>query len=326
MDITLLILISLGLAFYIAWIFFTLKSIDGVIRFIELGMFTTALLVLWRVFKLNLDFGLVLAVATAFAGLSWSLGQKLDIKSLLEESKSYFWILLVILSIRSFWYEPYQIPSSSMEPGLQIGDFVLVNKSIFGLKLPGTTFPINQGESPERGDVAVFYPPHTLCSVKPEDSRTDLSILTLSESQAFLRRFISLQNSRCTSLGTKYVKRVIGLPGDEVKMSGHQLWINGKKVEQKLLGIKSGKSLFEETLGNNIHVIRTNSKSLYSEYRWQIPKEKYLAIGDNRDNSLDSRDWGYFSEKYLVGKAEFIWLHWGSFSELPSFKRNSRIK
>ena len=130
MDITLLILISLGLAFYIAWIFFTLKSIDGVIRFIELGMFTTALLVLWRVFKLNLDFGLVLSLATLFAGMSWLLGLFINLKNLVEESRSYFWILLLILCIRSYLYEPYQIPSSSMEPGLQIGDFVLVNKYV----------------------------------------------------------------------------------------------------------------------------------------------------------------------------------------------------
>ena len=326
MDMALFILISLGLTYYIAWIFSTLNSINWLIRILEIGMFALALSLLWTVFKLNLDFGLVLSIATAFSGLSWFLGHKLNLKNLLEESRSYFWLLLLILSVRSFWYEPYQIPSSSMEPGLQVGDFVLVNKSAYGLKFPGTTFPINQGKTPQRGDVAVFYPPHTLCSIRPEDSRPDLSSLNLSESQSFLRRFISLQKSRCTNLGTKYVKRVLGIPGDEVRMSGHQLWINGEKVEHKFLGKEFEKSLFEETLDNSIYVIRTNNKAVYNEYKWQIPKGKYLAIGDNRDNSLDSRDWGYFSAKYLVGKAEFIWLHWSSFSEFPSIKRNSRIK
>ena len=326
MDITLLILISLGLAFYIAWIFFTLKSIDGVIRFIELGMFTTALLVLWRVFKLNLDFGLVLAAATAFAGLSWSLGQKLDIKSLLEESKSYFWILLVILSIRSFWYEPYQIPSSSMEPGLQIGDFVLVNKHAYGLKFPGTNYLLTKLKKPERNDVAVFVPPHTLCDVSPLQARPDLGALTMQQSQLFLNKFLKLQEDRCTKNGIKYVKRVIGIPGDEVEVKGYEIWINGKKLKHEIISKVNGESLIEETINEEVHVVRTLGLTEYAQHKWKVPEGSYLAMGDNRDNSLDSRAWGYFSEDTLVGKAEYIWLHWSSFSDIPTFSRNQRIK
>ena len=326
MDQILLFLISLGIISYVCWIIATLRSAKWVLRFLEMGMFVISLLLLWTVFKLNLDFGLILSIATIFAGLSWFLGKFLEIRNLLEESKSYFWILLIILFIRSFWYEPYQIPSSSMEPGLQIGDFVLVNKSVFGLKVPGTTISINKGSKPERGDVAVFYPPHTLCKAIPEDARPDLVNIDILESQLFLSRFLSLQKARCTRLGTKYVKRVVGLPGDTIQLSGHELWVNGKKAKKELLNSEEGNKLFEETLGNSIHIIRTNDKSLYSEHKWIIPEGKYLAIGDNRDNSLDSRDWGYFSEKYLIGKAEFIWLHWGSFSEFPTLKRNSRIR
>ena len=111
MDQILLFLISLGIISYVCWIIATLRSAKWVLRFLEMGMFVISLLLLWTVFNLNLDFGLILSIATIFAGLSWFLGKFLEIRNLLEESKSYFWILLIILFIRSFWYEPYQIPS-----------------------------------------------------------------------------------------------------------------------------------------------------------------------------------------------------------------------
>ena len=93
-----------------------------------------------------------------------------------------------------------------------------------------------------------------------------------------------------------------------------------------MIGNDETGDLIEETMDSGIHVIRSQGISEYEEHKWKVPEGSYLAIGDNRDNSLDSRAWGYFSDKYLIGKAEYIWLHWGSFSELPGFSRNGRIQ
>ena len=232
----------------------------------------------------------------------------------------------MITCIRSFAYEPYQIPSRSMVPGLQVGDFVLVNKYAYGLKFPGTHFLLNTFNSPQRNDVAVFIPPHTLCNTKAIEARPDLANLSLAESQLFLKKFSNLQESRCTPGGVKFVKRVIGVPGDKVEIKGYEIWINGNKIDQKLLSSNSEENLIEETLNQGIHVIRTLGLSDYAQHKWEVPNGSYLAIGDNRDNSLDSRAWGYFSEDYLVGKADFIWMHWSSYSSLPTFSRNTRIQ
>ena len=213
-----------------------------------------------------------------------------------------------------------------MVPGLQVGDFVLVNKYAYGLKFPGTHFLLNTFNSPQRNDVAVFIPPHTLCSTKAIEARPDLANLSLAESQLFLKKFSNLQESRCTPGGVKFVKRVIGVPGDKVEIKGYEIWINGNKIDQKLLSSNSEENLIEETLNQGIHVIRTLGLSDYAQHKWEVPNGSYLAIGDNRDNSLDSRAWGYFSEDYLVGKADFIWMHWSSYSSLPTFSRNTRIQ
>ena len=143
-------------------------------------MFLVALVILYRIFVLNLDFGLVLLVATLLAATSWALGSMLTIDELRKESKSYFFILLVITFIRSFAYEPYQIPSRSMVPGLQVGDFVLVNKYAYGLKFPGTNYLLTDLRKPKRNDIAVFIPPHTLCDISPlAVSYTHLTLPTI---------------------------------------------------------------------------------------------------------------------------------------------------
>ena len=327
-------MLSTGLVFslfielfgFILWIKFVR---DGQNKYKDLTsalMFLVALFILYQVFKLNLDFGLVLASATLFAAFAWILGKAINLEELRKESKSYFFILLVITCIRSFAYEPYQIPSRSMVPGLQVGDFVLVNKYAYGLKFPGTHFLLNTFNSPQRNDVAVFIPPHTLCNTKAIEARPDLANLSLAESQLFLKKFSNLQESRCTPGGVKFVKRVIGVPGDKVEIKGYEIWINGNKIDQKLLSSNSEENLTEETLNQGIHVIRTLGLSDYAQHKWEVPNGSYLAIGDNRDNSLDSRAWGYFSEDYLVGKADFIWMHWSSYSSLPTFSRNTRIQ
>ena len=326
MDITLFLLIILGLISYFSWIFFTIKGNKTGPKIASGSMFIIVLLLLWRVFRLNLDFGLILTGATFFAGLSWGLGYLIKLKILISESRSYFFILLIILSIRSFAYEPYQIPSSSMEPGLQVGDFVLVNKFAYGIRLPAINKLISKEKEPKRGEVAVFLPPHTLCETMPEDARPELSSMSVRDSQIFLSRFMSLQKARCTNLGIKYIKRVIGIPGDKVEIRGYEIFINGKKIRQELLNRDDEESLFLETIDGIDHIVRITGAKEYQNFIWEIPPNKYLALGDNRDNSLDGKDWGYFSKEHLIGRGEFIWLHWGSFSELPHFQRNRRIK
>ena len=326
MDQILILLIISGLIGYSAWTFFTINPNKIGTQIASGAMFIIVLLLLWRVFQLNLDFGLVLSIATLFAGLSWVAGLMLKLKILISESKSYFWILLVILCIRSFAYEPYQIPSSSMEPGLQVGDFVLVNKFAYGIRLPAINKLVSKEKEPKRGEVAVFVPPHTLCDSTPEEARPELTSMSIRDSQIFLSRFLSLQESRCTTLGIKYIKRVIGLPGDRIEIKGYELFINGNKVKQELLDKSSEESLYLETIDDIDHIVRILGISEYENFVWDVPPNKYLVIGDNRDNSLDSRAWGYFSKENLIGRGEFIWLHWGSFTELPHFQRNKRIQ
>ena len=140
MDTPLVIFILAEVVGYLAWIFFVRTENSKSRDIVSFLMFALALVVLVRVFQLNLDFGLVLSIATLLAGISWFVGYLIKIKELRIESKSYFIILFIITCFRSFTYEPYQIPSRSMEPGLQIGDFVLVNKYAYGLKFPGTHY------------------------------------------------------------------------------------------------------------------------------------------------------------------------------------------
>ena len=213
-----------------------------------------------------------------------------------------------------------------MVPGLQVGDFVLVNKYAYGLKFPGTNYLLTDLQKPKRNDVAVFVPPHTLCNISPLEARPDLGSLSTTQGQLFLNKFLKLQKDRCTANGIKYVKRIIGIPGDVVEVKGYEIWINGNKLNHELISTTNGESLVKETIDNKTHVIRSLGLTEYAQHKWVVPEGSYLAIGDNRDNSLDSRAWGYFSEDTLIGKAEYIWLHWSSFSDLPTFTRNQRIE
>tara|TARA_R110002167_G_scaffold83583_6_gene226952 strand:+ start:3266 stop:4048 length:783 start_codon:yes stop_codon:yes gene_type:complete len=209
---------------------------------------------------------------------------------IIETSRSFFPVLAIVLVLRSFLVEPFQIPSGSMLPTLEVGDFILVNKFEYGLRLPVLGTKVVALNDPQRGDVMVFK--------YPEDGKTN------------------------------YIKRVVGLPGDLIKYENKELTINGKNIDEKLLANLQKNQLFEEQLGEVKHQIFKTSgyANLGAEGLWKIPEGYYFMMGDNRDNSNDSRFWGLVPDELIVGKAFAIWMHWPSLGSLPSFSRVGSIK
>lgn len=200
---------------------------------------------------------------------------------LVEYSKAFFPVLLIVLLLRSFVVEPFRIPSGSMLPTLRVGDFILVNKFTYGLRLPvlRTEF-LSLGE-PERGDVIVFK--------YPENPRID------------------------------YIKRVIGLPGDKVAYRDKKLTINGQPVEIDFIGpynqptTRGGPGtfgVFAEYMPEVEHRILIHPLAPAMDFELTVDERHYFVMGDNRDDSRDSRYWGFVPEENLVGKAFFIWMHW----------------
>ena len=206
-----------------------------------------------------------------------------------------------MLVIRSFIVEPFTIPSGSMLPTLKVHDFILVNKFSYGLRLPVTNTKIIPLGEPERGDVMVFK--------YPEDT------------------------------GQNFIKRVVGLPGDRIAVRDNVLYVNGEAVPRELVGRERNSQVWRreyvETLGEQPHLIwqegRVNPYSgdamipERTQGEWQVPEGSYFVMGDNRDNSNDSRFWGVVSEDLVVGEAFLIWMHWDPIFSWPSFSRNGAI-
>jgi signal peptidase I len=251
----------------------------------------------------KLDFALLLTVLSAFTGIVWLVdslffaksrrlmvteGEELSEPVLVDYSRSLFPVLFFVLVLRSFLAEPFRIPSESMMPNLLVGDFILVNKYDYGLRLPVLNKKFLQIGEPKRGDVVVFrYPGRGLAD--PQE-------------------------------GTDYIKRVIGLPGDVIEVSDDQVSINGTKLAYSPAGVFVGKGgsavddtgtdIVREDLPGRPHtVLDTAGTSPFAPGRWVVPEGHYFAMGDNRDHSADSRDWGFVPEANLVGRAMVIWLN-----------------
>ncbi|OUR70355.1 signal peptidase I [Bermanella sp. 47_1433_sub80_T6] len=262
---------------------------------------------------MDIDFPLILVIAVFVTGLI-SLADKLffanrralvseglvsqgasqdDIESaerepwLIENSKGFFPVLALVLVLRSFLVEPFQIPSGSMEPTLIKGDFILVNKFSYGFRLPVLGTKVIEMSDPKRGDVMVFIPPH--------DPRY-------------------------------FIKRVVGLPGDHIQYRNKRLTINGNLVDEKLIGRYPSNapkvSVYQE---HNYPIQQYNGIPSRGDGEWLVPQGHYFMMGDNRDNSGDSRFWGFVPDKNIVGKAFAVWMHWESWTGLPSFSRNKTI-
>jgi signal peptidase I len=196
---------------------------------------------------------------------------------IVRESYSFFPVLIIVLVLRSFLVEPFRIPSPSLEPTLLIGDFVAVNKFIYGIRLPVIEKKIIAISQPKRGDIVVFrWPPNPKFD---------------------------------------YIKRVIGLPGDKISYQNKQLFINGKQVPLRATQLTSDKTSFNveefiEDLPQVQHHIFKRTDVIPFDFEITVPKEHYLVMGDNRDNSADSRYWGFVPDSYLRGKAFGIWMSW----------------
>ncbi len=248
---------------------------------------------------MNIDLALILTVLTLFTGVVvlvdklW-LGKRSaegeappgrGLTTLVDYSRSFFPVLLFVLVIRSFVFEPFRIPSGSMRPTLLEGDYIFVTKYSYGLRLPVTNTKVLDTGEPARGDVVVFRLP------------SDPSI--------------------------NYIKRVIGLPGDTIVYRDHRLTVNGEPVE---LAPAQGEDppgpqeLFVENIGGHEHEIIVSRRGLSGESVYQVPEGYYFMMGDNRDNSRDSRYIGPVPEANLVGKAVRIWMHMDGL-EWPDWSR-----
>ena len=200
---------------------------------------------------------------------------------LLEQGAGFFPVFVIVLFLRSFLFEPFRIPSGSLEPTLNVGDFVLVNKFSYGFRLPIINKTIIGVAEPGYGDIAVFrWPP---------DQHFD------------------------------FIKRVVGLPGDKVSYHNKQLTINGRimsltKITEEI-DESSGKLVecYEEDLMGVKHKIYQQKDASSKDFDWIIPKDSYLMMGDNRDDSADSRYWGFVPNKLLRGKAVLVWLSWNGY-------------
>ena len=211
---------------------------------------------------------------------------------LVEYARSFFPVLLVVFVLRSFLVEPFQIPSSSMVPTLEVGDYILVNKYTYGIRLPVIRTKVLALNNPQRGDVVVFFPPH--------------------------------MND------TYFIKRVVGLPGDTVEYRNKQIFVNGERVEREPAAEQFAQSSHNitgrESLGESEHLMQVDTRRPSSDFSVVVRPGHYFMMGDNRDNSSDSRVWGQVSEKDIVGKAFAIWMHWDTLVSLPSFSRVGAIE
>jgi len=245
------------------------------------------------------DFALLLVILTGVSGLIWVLDnlffrrQRMDraVKEklqrprdpvIVEYSRSLFPVLLIVLLFRSFLFEPFKIPSGSMIPTLLVGDFILVNKYAYGLRLPVLNSKFMDVAEPQRGDVVVFRFP------------VDPSV--------------------------NFIKRMVGLPGDTISYRDKHLFVNGEALETieegvyESSGVKcstpaSDARLYKEGLGMVWHDVLLHLGTPGRDGQWVVPEGHYFVMGDNRDRSNDSREWGFVPEENLMGRAVGIWMN-----------------
>ena len=267
------------------------------------------LLMLFSIFQNAGDLGIVLLFGSLISLIVLIVGIAVKNQEIISSSRGYFIPLFIIFILRTFLYEPYQIPSGSMMPGLKVGDFLLVDKNSYGLKVNRIGEPFALTQSPDYGDVVVFIP-----SNNP----------------------------------VPYVKRLIGKPGDSIRIIDKKIFINGTPVNKTYLKTEketitkrfrnsSGQifsrdkevvvDYFKETLGNKSFVTRNiRDENIQYPSEWTIPPGHYFVMGDNRDNSNDStKDVGFVPRENFFGTASHLFMTWECWTCIPHFSRTGKI-
>lgn len=257
-------------------ILFLLVIVSGVITFIDW---------LWLAKKRE-----------AKAALALTPKETLKLPILIDYSRSFFPILLLVFLLRSFIIEPYRIPSGSLKPTLETGDYIVVNKFSYGLRMPVFHHKFLALEEPKRGDIFVFRYPH--------DPAID------------------------------YIKRVIGVPGDHLVYHNKILIINGKVIPQKFVGYaiesEPGRGSWKvekriENLNGVKHAIYIRPDAPAIDFDITVPADCFFAMGDNRDNSSDSRYWGFVPEENIIGKAFIVLFSWDSDTDTFRWSRIGKM-
>ncbi|HUR40194.1 MAG TPA: signal peptidase I [Verrucomicrobiae bacterium] len=259
--------------------------------------------------NIDFDFAVILTLLTLVTGVVWALdkwwlaprrraalppGAPDQPNGVIDFSRSFFPVILLVLLLRSFLAEPFRIPSGSMIPTLAIGDFILVNKFAYGLRDPVFHTKLLALGAPERGDVVVFR--------YPVDPSKD------------------------------FIKRVIGLPGDRIAYRNKQLILNGEPVPLDPMpantpGYTAEHSPagmvyhFQESLGAVRHELMVQAGRAAEDFEFEVPEGQYFMMGDNRDGSDDSRRWGTVPEGHLVGRAFLVWMSWDGNRMRPNWSR-----
>ena len=246
-----------------------------------------SVLIIWRLFVNAGDLGILLFFGSIICLLILLVGVIASNSRLTKTGRSWFIPVFLIFALRTFAYEPFQIPSGSMLPGLKVGDFLLVNKHVYGYKINRIGEPSIGGRDPEYGDVVVFVPPH---------------------------------------VNAPFVKRLIGKPGDVIRYQNKKLYVNNIPLDQQLISSKPGELIIKETFEETSRIIRLQETASEFPYEVTVPSGHYFVMGDNRDNSSDSRIWGFVPRENFMGTAEVIWATWECWLCLPSFERAGKIK
>ncbi|MDX1901067.1 MAG: signal peptidase I [Gammaproteobacteria bacterium] len=256
---------------------------------------------------MNFNFEMILYIAVLISGalaladilyFSKRRNPSANMPIIFDYARSFFPILLAVFLLRAFLYEPFRIPSGSLKPTLAVGDFVLVNKYTYGIRLPILHKKILNVSDVKRGDIMVFrYPPNP---------------------------------------SVDYIKRVIGLPGDHISYLNKILYINGKPIPQVFVKNATDDAededqswqvdQKEENLEGVVHQIYLNPEKTNDDIKdLVVPPDQYFVMGDNRDNSLDSRYWGFVPDDNIVGKASLVWMSWDKTADWMHKIRWNRI-